>query len=697
MLSACAAFALAACAQNGRTLEIPPLTDPPPDGGAPPVVPDGAVLCAEASECNDGVECTRDLCATGGYCINATDASRCSDDVFCNGIEVCDRFDGCKESSVAPRCDDGDVCTVDACDEANKRCAHAPRDFDDDGEVDWHCVGGTDCDDFDATRGAESLESCADGVDNDCDDTVDEQSCGELAHDRCDDALDIGAGGVFLVPVRGARHDYALGCGPDNGRDVAFRFELSEPQDVTLNARGVLASGDDEIATLSVRDECANVDSEIDCRRGFPSELRMRALPAGVHHVLAHAELAGELLLDARFDPPTDLPENDACEGALDVSEGGHFADSFVDVRDDLELTCGFAGAAELVYSLTLTEERDLELAAVSVTGERMAIAVRSACEVNSAAASMRCMSDAPAQGVLRSVPAGTYFIVVEGPASREVDFSLDVAVLPPTETPAGEGCAHAIDLPLDEKTDGTFAGRQDLLDVRCGCPECGLFLRDVVYRLELPERTDLRIELEGADARMHYALLDDCESPQTPLECGDGTPVEDRLRNLDSGERFLVVESLGAIGFMVLAEALPPTVPLEVSGNGVCDLATEVPETGGVFLGDTRGEDNDYGARCGDGTQSSDAAFHLRLTQPARVTASLSAGFDTVLYQFLDAGDGMPCLSFTDRACDDDTGGGTDSLLEEELPAGDYFYIVDGYGFGNEGPYVLDISVAAD
>jgi hypothetical protein len=359
-------LALSACSQEPRLIEIPPLTDPPRDGGGEPEIPDGAVLCEDEGQCDDGVDCTRDLCAPAGYCVNRTEASRCNDNLFCNGIEVCDRFEGCRPS-IVQRCDDGDVCTIDACDEDGKRCTHEPRDFDGDGEADWHCVGGTDCDDFDATRGTSSLEACADGVDNDCDDAIDEQSCGDLEHDRCDDALDVSAGGVFSTRLAGARHDYRLSCGPDNGRDIAFRFQLDAPRDVTLNARGLLANGGDEIATLALRQDCDDLDAELECRRGFPSELRARALPAGTYHVLAHSELARELLLDVRFDAPTDAPAHDACDSALDVGDGGHFVGSFVDVNNDTELVCGFAAAPDLVYAVTLSETRDLELAAVNL------------------------------------------------------------------------------------------------------------------------------------------------------------------------------------------------------------------------------------------------------------------------------------------------------------------------------------------
>ena len=125
-----------------------------------------------------------------------------------------------------------------------------------------------------------------------------------------------------------------------------------------------------------------------------------------------------------------------------------------------------------------------------------------------------------------------------------------------------------------------------------------------------------------------------------------------------------------------------------------MCAQALSVPGAGGVFVGDTTREDGDYEASCGGGAFSADAVFRVELAAPATVRAFLTADFDAVLYRIDDFGDGV-CTSVSDAACDDDGGGGTNSLLEEPLPAGSYFYVVDGYGFGNQGSYVLDIAIS--
>jgi streptogramin lyase len=96
-----------------------------------------------APTCDDGADCTADLCdAELDACINTPDDAACDDAMWCNGAERCLVREGCVDG-VAPDCDDDDVCTLDICDEENDRCVHPipeeicnGEDDDCDGEVD---------------------------------------------------------------------------------------------------------------------------------------------------------------------------------------------------------------------------------------------------------------------------------------------------------------------------------------------------------------------------------------------------------------------------------------------------------------------------------------------------------------------------------------------------------------------------------
>lgn len=677
-----------------------PAFQPPRDGGAPDAsrLPDGAIPCADDRDCDDGIECTRDTCLPGHFCVSAANFSACSDGVFCNGDEICDPAQGCRPSSPR-RCDDEDLCTIDRCDEERKTCLHAARDFDGDGETDWHCPGGTDCDDFDVTRGGEVAEICEDGIDNDCDDLVDETPlCGRPAHDTCEDALDVGAGGTFVVNLAGAVADYTLSCDKGGARDVAFRFTLEKARDVTLIARGLLPGGDEETATIAVRRDCGDIESEVECSRGFPGQVRIRALAAGTYFALVQSENSGRVILDARFEPATPAPTNSRCATALDVSGGGRFESDFVDVSDDLTIRCGFADSPDLVYRFTTRKERDVEFSAVSETGEQLSYALRSVCEDETT--TLGSGSDAPLQGRVHRLAAGTYYLILEGPPSREVDFALDLALVAPTDPPPGDGCAQPISLAFGQTVTGSLAERQDLVPVACGCdlamPGCDLCRRDVVYGVHVETATDLGVHLDGGDATMAFALRAACDVPATQLACASRFPLSARVRNLKPGDHFLVVEASKVTAFTLAVEELPLTVPVPVAGNDTCSDAIDVPAAGGVYSGDTLTMLDDYQAWCGGRARSHDAVFRLVVDKASHVTAGLEATFDAVLYRFQDDGSGAAsCVSLTEAACNDDASSGdTNSFLDEMLDAGTYYYVVDGFNETSSGTYLFEVNV---
>src|SRR5687768_14728227 len=102
----------------------------------------------------------------------------CDDDVFCNGPERCAPADpaadaaGCLRGT-PPDCDDGEVCTTDACSDELRACRHTPPDLDADGHGDARCENaggaplGDDCDDGDARAFPGNAEVC-DSHDDDC-------------------------------------------------------------------------------------------------------------------------------------------------------------------------------------------------------------------------------------------------------------------------------------------------------------------------------------------------------------------------------------------------------------------------------------------------------------------------------------------------------------------------------------------------
>ena len=676
------------CGEHERTIVLGPLPDRPmkhvEQDDAGPQLPDGAVLCQRDADCDDDVSCTKDSCLAPGYCSHGLEHQRCSDGVYCNGAELCDAKLDCLPA-LPPRCDDGDACTIDRCDEAQKACVHAARDFDHDGEIDVHCPGGTDCDDFDETRGARITEVCGNRIDDDCDDAVDEKGCGRASYDKCDAPLDVGKGGTFTVTMDGSVADYAFSCDADASRDVVFTFQLEAPKDVKLQAHGVLADGSEEIASLVLERACGDVSSDIECRRGFPSDLRARALPAGRYFVVATSYAARELVLAASFTAASKAPENTSCAKATDVSAGGRFRSDFVDVADSAH-GCGGAGSPDLYYAFTLTETRDVELAAQSSENAPLSLQVLRGCA--GSARALACDANAPAQMRLHSLAKGSYVVIVSGPASREVPFTLELAVLAPTPEPPGDSCKTPLTLALGVKQQVTLADKQDSVDT-----SCQRFGADAVLALHVPRAMDLAFDLDASPAIALLALQTSCGEPVSELNCLAGAPLQTRVRNVGAGDYFVVIEAPAAAAATVQVEKLPVTVPIVVADNATCKDAFDVPPSGGLFTGDTSTLLDDYGASCGGGAKSPDAVYRLVLDTSRHVVVGVDAEFDSVLYRFHDSSK-TPCQDKSPAACNDDGGPGAQAKLDESLDPGTYYYVVDGFKDGNAGRYQLEVTI---
>lgn len=105
---------------------------------------------------------TCDPCDVGSMCLVESDCT----------AELPECTSACSSAGMCTQCDDGEVCTSDAC-MPGMGCLPQPldADFDGFGPLDLGC--GEDCDDTRRDVGPSAPEVC-DGIDNDCDDLVDE-------------------------------------------------------------------------------------------------------------------------------------------------------------------------------------------------------------------------------------------------------------------------------------------------------------------------------------------------------------------------------------------------------------------------------------------------------------------------------------------------------------------------------------------
>ncbi len=656
----------------------------PADGGSSQmdgyVPPDGAIRCQTDADCDDGVSCTTDVCAVDGTCRNGVDPSVCDDGVFCNGVEQCDPTRGCQPPQVRETCNDNDVCTIDHCDESTDSCTHDPRDLDMDGDPDFFCPGGGDCDDRNPMVSSLVNEVCGDGIDNDCDNMVDEADCGRPAHDLCDDALDVSAGGTVTIDTTGATGDYAVSCGSTGNPDVVATFTLDAARSVTLDAQ---ASTDFFNVAASLRTACDDGTTEVACDSGYPGgTIRRRSLDAGTYFVVVASSTPGQIDLTVTFGDPIPPAANDTCDMPTDVSAGGTFMGSFVEVADDVTTSCGLGARPDLLYTFTTTEEQDVRISARAPTGDSLNWSLRTTCTDDSS--DLRCVYGGPASGTVHQLPAGTYFLVVEGPTWAEVDFTLDVAFLASSPPPPGDTCGDPLPVTIGTPLTGTLVDKQDDIDVACG-----FYYRDAVHTFTIDADSDVTVSFNPGGYG-NVSIRSACADASTELSCESGSPARARLRNLAAGTYYVIGEASTPSGYTLEVDATtPPTVPVDVSGNDACPDAYAIPATGGLFRGDTSSMTDNYEPTMCGSSGAPDAIFQLDLAASKHVVLSTdSSAFDTVLHVHRDA-----CTS-TETYCDDDGGSGTTSLIDQTLDAGTWYVVVDGFSTGSSGQYLLEVTI---
>ena len=111
------------------------------------------------------------------------------------------------------------------------------------------------------------------------------------------------------------------------------------------------------------------------------------------------------------------------------------------------------------------------------------------------------------------------------------------------------------------------------------------------------------------------------------------------------------------------------------------------IPSTGGTFDASTTGRESNYVGSCGGAGPERVFVLEVVATRLFRIaTLGQAEGTDTVMYLRAECD-----VSFTERACNDDSDANFNSLLELSLDPGRYFLFVDN--FANGGSTTVTVS----
>ncbi len=221
--------------------------------------------CTEASECDDGVDCTVDTCDPVEGCVNTATDSLCDDGLFCNGAETCDAVGDC-QAGTPPMVDDAIGCTDDSCDEDNDVVVNAVNDANCDDAVactDDVCDATLDCqftandancDDGDFCNGAETCDAVSDcqaGVAPVTDDGV------PCTDDSCDEVND-----VIVNAVNDGNCDDGQWC---NGAETCDAVSDCQAGTAPSTDDGVVCTDD---SCDEVNDVIVNTANDANCDNG---------------------------------------------------------------------------------------------------------------------------------------------------------------------------------------------------------------------------------------------------------------------------------------------------------------------------------------------------------------------------------------------------------------------------------------------
>jgi hypothetical protein len=279
---------------------------------------------------------------------------------------------------------------------------------------------------------------------------------------------------------------------------------------------------------------------------------------------------------------------------------------------------------------------------------------------------------------VARGVPAGTYYLVVDGDDALTGEFSLDVRLAAPSPVPTNDTCATATVLvPNASQMVDANAAAGDYM-YSCSGPSGG----DVVYQFTttMPQKVTVTVTGTGNSDSVVSLRAAPCEVDTNEVSCVDDAVYDPEVitaNNLPAGTYYVLVAayspSAGQFGVELALDApvLPPS-------NDTCSApATLVPNMSQSI--DLGAATPDYTFSCSF-VSGGDAVYQFTTTQAQRVVLTatgVGTGADAVL-----ALRAAPCDTSMDLACVNNAfPPNAEVLTRNNLPAGTYYVLLGSNG----------------
>lgn len=459
----------------------------------------------------------------------------------------------------------------------------------------------------------------------------------------------------LMSDTRGHADDTRGLCGGADAPDKVYTFTLTEPQRVSIELEPLSGLYAPALYVRGASCTDTSASAQVWCgaaAAGAKSNIDLPRLQAGRYHVFVDGSgptpdsRAGPFRLTVtRLDavPP---PTNDTCTSAtaLPTPAGGTGS---VSVQGDTSgaagdaLGCGGSGK-DLVYRLELTSPRRVAARVTPLLGStlRPSVYLRQPgrCDSELQADQLGCATagqpGSAATLLAPSLPAGLYYLWVDGVQGTSGAFDLTVELQAAPPPPGNDVCSGATPLPLATgvvTVTGTTISAGDDTTLLCTVPVGG-YSPDVVYTLDVPARQALAIDLTaavGSSFRPVFAL-------RPPQRCTSNTLLDNlvcawddphftnrtvlTLPDVDPGTYALWIEGDGATqgDFTLRVSTSPPALVPRNDWCGDTMIPTLLP--GQPLQGDTRAALDDDQGSCGlvagaNGENAPDVVYHVTLT----------------------------------------------------------------------------------
>ncbi|HTQ02391.1 MAG TPA: hypothetical protein VMI54_00990, partial [Polyangiaceae bacterium] len=341
-------------------------------------------------------------------------------------------------------------------------------------------------------------------------------------NETCGTSAELVPGVPVDVVLADIDRDLVTACDDSETGELVYRFTLSEPSDVRIDAVAVDDFGDPVVSLRT--EQCVSDSSELTCRSGTPTELYARALAAGTYTVALSGTGPAEVQMVLNLSAPSAPAATEGCSSPPELPTGTTEQVSLSGATDAVQIGC-LVGAPDATYALDLTESSDVMLVQSGSDGDTGGVLIAEPpCAQKSDAVACASANTWPVRTVAHALGPGSVRAVVETAEGKPT--TLTAFTRPAVSSVFVQGADDCSDVYAIPETGGRFEGntanQYAEYDGSCdygGQPPGGA--PDQLLSLTLTEQRRVVLDATGSSYQTMLVLRQGDQCPGVELENG--------------------------------------------------------------------------------------------------------------------------------------------------------------------------------